>query len=326
MLHPDIAAIDPKTASPEEMEKLLNDPMYRSLQYQIQHGVQSIELESNKGKQKIKNICVPDGMDQEKYLQQVMAEDERNKKREEAEKRRLKDKKRQEYLTTSDPYHVLVSGAGSEKMNGVFERDGEAVRNGGRVFKGPNGFGLSYECVSGGAGWIIGKSPRAFYANQTKDKSPPEDGWMMQEHGKAPVPTFTVIEPLTAVEAKKADGNTAFKAGTLEEAVTLYTEALAICRECEGAHGLDDDLHGKLYGNRAECHLQLGNYPQCVADADLAIEYDPALVKAFVRKAKASQVRTRLAGLGGWLLAVNAASNAASAVACDGSLLRLSGA
>ena len=91
MLHPDIAAIDAKNCTPEDMEKLLSDPLMRSLQYQIQHGVQNIELESNKGKQKIKNICVPEGMDQEAYLQQVMAEDNRNKEREAKEQARRKE-------------------------------------------------------------------------------------------------------------------------------------------------------------------------------------------------------------------------------------------
>jgi hypothetical protein len=95
MLHPEIAAIDSKNASPEEMEKLLNDPMLRNLQYQIQHGVQNIELESNKGKQQIKNICVPEGMDQQEYLQRVMAEDQKNKEREKAEEKRRKDLARQ---------------------------------------------------------------------------------------------------------------------------------------------------------------------------------------------------------------------------------------
>ena len=208
MLHPDIASIDPKTASPEDLEKLLSDPMYRSLQYQIQHGVQNIKLESNKGEQQIKNVNVPEGADPEKYLQKIMAEDQKNKEREAAAEQRRKEKAHQvrsiisvtclllslacscpharppthmtpqEKLKHSDPYKVLVAGAGSEKVNGVYERDGEAVRNGGRVFKGPNGFGMSFECVSGGEGWILGKTPRAFYANQTKDKVPPEKHWM----------------------------------------------------------------------------------------------------------------------------------------------------
>ncbi|KOO23961.1 hypothetical protein Ctob_008888 [Chrysochromulina tobinii] len=201
--------------------------MLRNLQFQLQCGVQNIELESNQGAHKIRNINVPEGVNPQEYLQQVMAEDNRNKQREEAEKKRLKAAARAEKLKTSDPYQVIVSGAGVEMLNGVYARDGEAVRNGGRVFNGPNGFGLSYECVSGGAGWIIGKAPRAFYANQTADKVPPEEDWMIQEHGKAPLPTFTIIEPLMAVEAKKAEGNAAFKEGKLEEAIVKYDEALA---------------------------------------------------------------------------------------------------
>jgi hypothetical protein len=46
------------------------------------------------------------------------------------------------------------------------------------------------------------------------------------------------------------------------DSLIRYDEALALCRECEGAHGLDDDMYGKLYGNRAECHLQLGHFEQ----------------------------------------------------------------
>ena len=48
----------------------------------------------------------------------------------------------------------------------------------------------------------------------------------------------------------------------LMDSLIRYDEALALCRECEGAHGLDDDVYGKLYGNRAECHLQLGHFEQ----------------------------------------------------------------
>ena len=170
MLHPDVAAIDPKNASPEELEKLLSDPLMRSLQHQIQHGVQTIELESNAGKQTIKNLVVPEGEDQQAFLQRMMAEDQRNQQRDEREHARRKEEARQEKLKHSDPWCVIVSGAGSETVNGVYERNGEAVRNGGRVYHGPHGFVLSYECISGGEGWILGKTPRAFYAKQTTDK------------------------------------------------------------------------------------------------------------------------------------------------------------
>ena len=145
------------------MEKYLNDPMVRSLQYQIAHGVSDIKLESNKGEQKIKNVQVPEGMsqeDQEAFLQKLMAEDARNTKRREKEEAKRKEAERQEALKKSDPWIMVAKGAGTPIVNGVYERDGEAVRNGGRVFKGPNGFNFSYESVGGGAGWILGKGAR----------------------------------------------------------------------------------------------------------------------------------------------------------------------
>ena len=151
MLHPDIANIDPKNATPEDMERLMSDPLMRSLHYQMTHGVQDIKLETNKGEQKFKNICLPEGADPEEYLQKAMAEDAANKKRAAAEEKRKKDEAHKKKLATSDPWVIDVVGAGTEKVNGRYERDGEAVRNGGRVFKGPNGYSFSYECVSGGA-------------------------------------------------------------------------------------------------------------------------------------------------------------------------------
>ena len=141
--------------------------------------------------------------------------------------------------------------------------------------------------MAGGAGWIFGKAPRAFYAFQTDEKVPPEAGWMIQEHGKSPAPTVTLIEPLMAVEGYKAVGNTAFRAGRYEEAIEGYTAALALASTCDGAYGLDDELYGKLYGNRAEAHLQMNQYEHAKEDAGQAIEYDPTFTKAYVRRAKA---------------------------------------
>lgn len=287
LLHPDIAAIDAKNATPEEVEKLLSDPLLRSLQYQIANGVRDIKLETNQGETKINNICVPEGVNEQEYLQKIMAENQRNEAAAKKAEERRKEAARQEKLKKSDPWQVIVSGAGSERVNGTYERDGEAVRNGGRVYNGPNGYSFSFECVSGGEGWILGKAPRAFYAIQTKDKIPPETDWSVQEHGKAPAPTFTHIEPLQAVNQLKERGNEAFKVGSHEEAIAQYTEALSLCTKCSGAHGIDDDVYGKLHGNRAEAYLQLGQFDKAIEEAEQAIEYDPCFVKAYVRKAKA---------------------------------------
>ena len=287
MLHPDIANIDPKNATPEDMERLMSDPLMRSLHYQMTHGVQDIKLETNKGEQKFKNICLPEGADPEEYLQKAMAEDAANKKRAAAEEKRKKDEAHKKKLATSDPWVIDVVGAGTEKVNGRYERDGEAVRNGGRVFKGPNGYSFSYECVSGGAGWILGKAPRAYYANQTEDKIPPEEGWSVQEHGKAPAPTFVITEVVDQVNLMKSEGNDAFKEGKLEDALQAYTAALALAGANASAHGLDDDLYARLHANRAECCLQLGQHEKALEDCEQAVEYDPTFVKAYVRKAKA---------------------------------------
>ena len=75
----------------------------------------------------------------------------------------------------------------------------------------------------------------------------------------------------------------------MEAAARAYTQAIAIAAKCTGAHGLDDDLIGKLRANRAEAFLQLERWEEAAADADVAIESDPCFVKAYVRKARASR-------------------------------------
>lgn len=87
ILHPDIANIDTKTATPEQLEKLMSDPLMRSLQYQIQHGVRDIKLETNKGEFKINNMRIPEGADRDAHIQKMMAEENKNKVR--APRRRL---------------------------------------------------------------------------------------------------------------------------------------------------------------------------------------------------------------------------------------------
>ena len=95
------------------------------------------------------------------------------------------------------------------------------------------------------------------------------------------------IEPWQAVSGKKDEGNACFKEGNYAEAITQYDAAFAIAHTCANAYGLDDDLYGKLHGNRAEAYLQLGQYERALEDAEQAIEYDPTFTKAYVRKAKA---------------------------------------
>ena len=116
---------------------------------------------------------------------------------------------------------------------------------------------------------------------------------MVQEHGKQPAPTFVPTEPWQAVSGKKDEGNACFKEGNYAEAITQYDAAFAIAHTCANAYGLDDDLYGKLHGNRAEAYLQLGQYERALEDAEQAIEYDPTFTKAYVRKAKACSALDR---------------------------------
>ena len=105
LLHDEIANIDPKNCTPEELDKYLNDPLLRNLQYQIQHGVRDIKLETNKGEHKINNICIPEGANQEEYIQKMMAEQQRNEaaaKKEEARKKEV----RANFVSSHTPQHM----------------------------------------------------------------------------------------------------------------------------------------------------------------------------------------------------------------------------
>ena len=288
---PDGVGKKPEDMTETEIDKLMADPRIKELEWKMRNGGEKFKLEvTNSKPQEIRNICVPEGTsedDQMKILQDAMKEQQRNEDREKAETARRERKAREERMARSDVWTYVVSGAGIEKIDGEYHRMGESVRNGARVYQGPNGFVMSRECVSGGEGWIVGKAPRAYYACQTKDTLAPEDTWAAQEHGKAPAPAVRAIEPWEAVDACKAAGNAEFRRGAFDGAVERYAEAFSIVQTCAGAHGLTDELLGKLHGNRAEALLQLERYADAEADAEAALEYDPCFVKAYVRKAKA---------------------------------------
>eukprot|EP00962_Isochrysis_galbana_P030033 scaffold9715_cov113-Isochrysis_galbana.AAC.9 len=186
--------------------------------------------------------------EQMRLVQQAMEEDAKNKQRAADEEARRAAAAKAERIARSDVWCYVLSGAGSEELNGPFHRDGSAVRNGARVYTNGAGFVMSREVINGGEGWIIGRAPKAYYGFQTKDTLAPETGWSVQEHGKAPSPTVAAMEPAMAVEAAKQAGNAAFKAGQHADAIQQYGEALRIARACVGAYGLSDELlaHGAL--------------------------------------------------------------------------------
>merc|ERR1711963_163001 len=82
-----------------------------------------------------------------------------------------------------------------------------------------------------------------------------------------------------SLKQKKEEGNTAFKAGNLDEAYKLYSEALAI-----DPH--NRSTNAKLYFNRATVAAKLKRTSESIADCDKALELDPSYTKALLRRAK----------------------------------------
>ena len=292
----------------EEVERLMSDPQIRELQYKLAHGGDRFKLEvTNEAPREIRNVRVPEGAsegERAEAVREAMAEQQRNEQRDADAAALRKRKEHDERMARSDAWAYVLAGAGTESVNGRYARNGEGVKNGARVYIGPNGFSLSREVVGGGEGWIVGKMPRAYYAYQTSDTMAPSSGWAVQEHGVAPAPTVVVIEPLDAVEGAKSAGNAAFGEGDYAAAVSKYTEALSIASACASAHGIDETLLGKIHANRAEvprylprprstrsccdalllwqAHLRSENFAEAEADADTALEYDPCAVKVLL--------------------------------------------
>ena len=253
--------------SPEEYEKLMNEPQMRQLMHHMQHGSESFKIErGGEGPaQPIQNVVVPHGASQEEIgaaLQREMAKKKTNEARQEKAKAAEEERQKQERNRHSDAWSYEITGAGSAEINGVYSRQKDgAKRNGARVYQ-KGEYMFSREVIGGGTGFIVGKAPRAFYAHQTEDTVAPETGWSVQEHGKAPAPTVLKLEPAEAVEQTKQRGNVLFRAADYEGAAATYSAALDVAAACEGAHGLDEEVCAKLLANRAEAWLQLARWQQ----------------------------------------------------------------
>mmetsp|Transcript_4006 Transcript_4006/g.4905 ORF Transcript_4006/g.4905 Transcript_4006/m.4905 type:complete len:255 (+) Transcript_4006:136-900(+) len=77
-------------------------------------------------------------------------------------------------------------------------------------------------------------------------------------------------------EAKKAEGNAAYKARDFSTAVNLYSEAI----------DLDPENH-LLYSNRAAANLVLENFEDVAQDCKKCLELEPDFIKAHLRLATA---------------------------------------
>ena len=88
-----------------------------------------------------------------------------------------------------------------------------------------------------------------------------------------------IYKKAKSLKTKKEEGNTAFKAGNLDEPYRLYTEALQIdpCNRTTNA---------KLYFNRATVASKLKKTAESISDCDKALDLDPNYTKAQLRRAK----------------------------------------
>jgi DnaJ family protein C protein 7 len=81
------------------------------------------------------------------------------------------------------------------------------------------------------------------------------------------------------LKQKKEEGNVAFKSGKLEDAYTLYSEALQI-------DPLNKYTNAKLFFNRATVAAKLKKLRESIQDCTSALELDDKYFKAVLRRAK----------------------------------------
>ncbi len=93
----------------------------------------------------------------------------------------------------------------------------------------------------------------------------------------------------------KAEGNSAFKVGDYDGAVSRYTEAIsALCAHDPagsmiGADHADREMLVVLRSNGSEAFFRLGKHEDALEWAELALAVDPAHKKSLARKAKAEK-------------------------------------
>merc|ERR1719458_2392128 len=97
---------------------------------------------------------------------------------------------------------------------------------------------------------------------------------MAPSHGKAK----DTKRKAELLKSKKDAGTAATKAGRLEKAYQLYTEALAIDPQTRNA---------KLYFKRAMLASKLNKELECIEDCDRALEREPNYTKALLLRGKA---------------------------------------
>jgi DnaJ family protein C protein 7 len=90
---------------------------------------------------------------------------------------------------------------------------------------------------------------------------------------------LAIYKRAKALVHRKEEGNKAYTAGRLEEAYSLYTEALVIDPS-------NKSINAKLFYNRAMVCSRLGRFNEAVADCSSALKLDENYQKAFLHRAR----------------------------------------
>lgn len=87
-----------------------------------------------------------------------------------------------------------------------------------------------------------------------------EDVEMREESGAA---EEVKMDPVEAAEAKKNEGNTALKAGEIDKAILLYSQAIEL-NKTEG-----------MFTNRAVAYIQKKKFKEALFDCEQALYINP---------------------------------------------------
>lgn len=88
---------------------------------------------------------------------------------------------------------------------------------------------------------------------------------------------------MSEAEILKADGNEHFKAGRMDQAVDVYTKAIAACKNTEK----DTEIKCDCLANRAAVRRQLYLPEECIEDCTALLAIKPGHLKGLIRRAQA---------------------------------------
>jgi len=92
-----------------------------------------------------------------------------------------------------------------------------------------------------------------------------------------------IMKDMSEADRLKTEGNEAFKSGKIEEAVGIYTRAIAACKTTEK----DTEIKCDCLANRAACRRQLYLPEECILDCTEVLAMKPDHIKALIRRAQA---------------------------------------